>query len=317
VSLALDLNTGHVSPQFHLRYDNLFETVSDGRVNPPARVSKWQSLVGFQETTNKPQKGVSRAKADIDVGTLGPLPVTPPELPEEPDILHDPDRDRSISREQLSVEPLDIDSKVGPLGNPVDTTNPTGVCRSGRNRTQTQRFIESQQQLQDGVVAYVAAYEALDPLIYKEDRELQLFELDPIAFVLKATSDPDTLYYHEAMKEHDAPQFCTAMTKEVDDHTFKQHWQLVRRNQVPEGVQVLPAVWAMKRKRGIAMREIYKWKARLNIGGHMQKYGVHFWETYSLVVWWTTIRLCLVLALLGGWSTHQLDFVQAYPQAKG
>jgi hypothetical protein len=27
-------------------------------------------------------------------------------------------------------------------------------------------------------------------------------------------------------------------------------------------------------------REIYKWKARLNIGGHMQQYGVHYWETY-------------------------------------
>jgi Reverse transcriptase (RNA-dependent DNA polymerase) len=72
----------------------------------------------------------------------------------------------------------------------------------------------------------------------------------------------------------------------------------------------------MKRKRRIATREIYKWKARLNIGGHMQKYGVHFWETYSPVVRWTTIRLCLALALLGGWSTRQLDFVQAYPQAK-
>jgi hypothetical protein len=88
----------------------------------------------------------------------------------------------------------------------------------------------------------VAAYEALDPLIYKEDRELQLFEQDPIAFALKATSDPDTLYYHEAMKEDDALQFRTAMTKEVDDHTSKQHWELVSRKQVPEGVQVLPAV---------------------------------------------------------------------------
>jgi Reverse transcriptase (RNA-dependent DNA polymerase) len=106
------------------------------------------------------------------------------------------------------------------------------------------------------------------------------------------------------------------MTKEVDDHMCKQHWKLVCCNQVPEGVQVLPAVWAMKHKRRIATHEVYKWKARLNIGGHMQKYGVHFWETYSLVVCWTTIRLCLVLALLGGWSTRQLDFVQVYPQAK-
>jgi Reverse transcriptase (RNA-dependent DNA polymerase) len=316
VSLALDLNTGHVLPQIHLWYDNLFETVSERRVNPPARVSKWQSLAGFQKTPKKPQKGVSMAKADIDVGKLDPQPVTPPELPEAPDIPHDPDRDGSISGDQPSVEPLAIDGEVGPLGNPVDATNPTGACWSGQNQTQTQCFIESQQQLQDSVVAYVAAYEALDPLIYKEDWELQLFGLDLIAFALKATSDPDTQYYHKAMKEDDVPQFRTAMTKKVDDHTSKQHQQLVRCNQVPEGVQVLPAVWAMKCKHHIAMCEIYKWKARLNIRGHMQKYGVHFWETYSLVVCWTTIRLCLVLALLGGWSTCPLDFVQVYPQAE-
>jgi hypothetical protein len=46
------------------------------------------------------------------------------------------------------------------------------------------------------------------------------------------------------------------------------------------------------------------------------EYGVHFQETYSPVVRWTTIRLCLVLSLIFGWSTRQLDFVQAYPQAK-
>jgi Reverse transcriptase (RNA-dependent DNA polymerase) len=165
-------------------------------------------------------------------------------------------------------------------------------------------------------VTYVAAYEALDPLVYKEDCELQLFEQDLIVFALKATSDPGTLYYHKAMKEDNALQFRTAMTKEVDNHMSKRHRELVHRNRIPEGVQVLPAVWAMKCKRQIATSEIYKWKARLNIRGHMQKYSVHFWETYSPVVCWTTIRLCLALALLGGWSTRHLDFVQAYPQAK-
>jgi Reverse transcriptase (RNA-dependent DNA polymerase) len=136
-------------------------------------------------------------------------------------------------------------------------------------------------------------------LLYQEDRQLQQFETDPIAFALKAPFDLDTMYYHEAMKEKDAPQFRTAMTKEVDTHTSKKHWKLIRRTQVPAGVQVLPAVWAMKRKRSIATREIYIWKVRPNIGGHMRKYGV-----------------CLVHALLNGWSTRQLDFVQAYPQAK-
>jgi Reverse transcriptase (RNA-dependent DNA polymerase) len=71
----------------------------------------------------------------------------------------------------------------------------------------------------------------------------------------------------------------------------------------------------MKRKRRIETRKVYKHKARLNIGGHKQEYGVHYHETYSPVVRWTSIRLMLILSIIQGWSTRQLDFVMAYPQA--
>jgi hypothetical protein len=46
-----------------------------------------------------------------------------------------------------------------------------------------------------------------------------------------------------------------AMKKEVDDHTAKKHWKIIRRDQVPEGVKVLPAVWVMKHKRWIQLEK--------------------------------------------------------------
>jgi hypothetical protein len=52
------------------------------------------------------------------------------------------------------------------------------------------------------------------------------------------------------------------MQKEVDSHSANGVWELVPKSQVPKDVQILPAVWAMKRKRRIATREVYKWKAR-------------------------------------------------------
>jgi hypothetical protein len=70
----------------------------------------------------------------------------------------------------------------------------------------------------------------------------------------------------------------------------------------------------MKRKRRIATREVYKWKARLNVDGSKQKPGVHFDETYSPVVAWPTTRFFLIQALINKWKTKQLDFVLAYPQ---
>ena len=49
--------------------------------------------------------------------------------------------------------------------------------------------------------------------------------------------------------------------------------------------------------------------------GGKQEYGVHYWETYSPVVQWTSIRMFLILSILQNWHTRQLDFVLVYPQA--
>lgn len=88
---------------------------------------------------------------------------------------------------------------------------------------------------------------------------------DPIAFA--ASADPDTMYLYEARRQPDWPQFQLAMQEEVRAHEDQRHWKLIRRAAVPHGVCVLPSVWSMKRKRRIATREIYKWKARLTVHG--------------------------------------------------
>ena len=49
--------------------------------------------------------------------------------------------------------------------------------------------------------------------------------------------------------------------------------------------------------------------------GGKQKFGINYFETYSPVVNWFSIRLMLVLSILNKWHTRQVDFIQAYPQA--
>jgi hypothetical protein len=46
VSLVLNLTTGLSSPQFHVKHNELFETVAS-RTGTPDTVSNWQSLAGF------------------------------------------------------------------------------------------------------------------------------------------------------------------------------------------------------------------------------------------------------------------------------
>ena len=130
-----------------------------------------------------------------------------------------------------------------------------------------------------------------------------------------ASTDPDIMYFHEAMREPDKLQWIKAMEEEVRSHTDSKHWTLTPRSHVPEGVPVLPAVWAMRRKRRIATREIYKWKARLNIDGSKQVKGVNYWETYAPVASWPTVRLLLTMVIQKNWPTRQIDYVMAYTQA--
>jgi hypothetical protein len=71
----------------------------------------------------------------------------------------------------------------------------------------------------------------------------------------------------------------------------------------------------MKRKRDIKTWKVYKHKARLNVHGGQQEFAANFFETFSPVVNWFSVRLIFTLSLLSGWNTKQVDFVLAYPQA--
>ena len=105
------------------------------------------------------------------------------------------------------------------------------------------------------------------------------------------------------------------MADEVKMHVDNKHWEIIPREQVPKGTKVLPAVWAMRRKRRLGTNEVYKHKSRLNVHGGKQEYGVNYWETYSPVVKWISLRLMLILSIMNSWHTKQIDFVMAYPQA--
>ncbi len=47
----------------------------------------------------------------------------------------------------------------------------------------------------------------------------------------------------------------------------------------------------------------------------MQEYGVNYWDTYSPVVSWMTVRTMLTLSILQRMHTRAIDFTLAFPQA--
>ena len=60
-------------------------------------------------------------------------------------------------------------------------------------------------------------------------------------------------------------------------------------------MHVLPGTWAFKVKR-FPDELVKKFKAQFCVRGDRQKYGINFWETWSPVVHWSTIRTIMILA---------------------
>jgi hypothetical protein len=61
--------------------------------------------------------------------------------------------------------------------------------------------------------------------------------------------------------------------------------------------------------------EVKSHKARLNLHGGKQIYGMNYYETYAPVVTWFAIRLIIMFGIIFHWTLRQVDFIMAYPQA--
>ena len=334
VYLVLSLTTGLVSPQFHVKFDDLFETT---RLQPEDTLTgsapTWKSLAGFvkvqrmpellpnfhHESEASPSEGVSASKEDHPEPAEAEMPPEEEVVGEtqgghfggeEPPPLRQP-RHSANHRHQAARREETSSSADAPVDPPVTTSS------RGRIRRPTQRLMESTQQRDiHGKKGYYVSSSAqvLTPdQAHDQHLDLQERMRHPIAF--HAEMMGDTMYYHQAMKQSDAAEFEKAVVKEVNGHVENKHWTLIKRKDVPKDQEVIPSVWAMRRKRNLITNEVTKYKARLNIHGGMQTFGVNYYETYAPVVTWFAIRLLIVFAILFSWSLKQVDFVMAYPQA--
>jgi hypothetical protein len=299
VSLVLNLQTGLVSPQYHLQFDDFFETVRPSAGNPPT-FSQWQVIAGLRPANRGKQPPEESGTSRQSVPMIPTADASPDETGtnEFPDLAPTPPDDNIQT--QTDTDQTETTTPV------ADSNERTNVSRYGRVRRMTQRMRESKEQ---AGIAFQTYFEAM----HEDDYLLQDEMTDPVAFLVK--TNRDTMYFDQAMREPDADEFIKAAVKEINDHIENKHWELVPRSEVPKEQRILPAVWAMKRKRDIKTQRVYKHKARLNVHGGKQEYGVNYFETFAPVVTWVAVRIILILSILNKWHTRQVDFVLAYTQA--
>ena len=312
-----------MSPQFHVKFDDFFETVQAKSTDLDTPDPAWKYLSGFAtrkgatKTDAKggldgllaPRRGAPAATNQPQAANLHDQPAGPiQDLPMPLDSVDEANEHPSIT------EPAAPAASPGPQQLPPPAS--TRQTRSGRVIKNTPRYDQSMALRDQGIVAW-------ELLIDKDEQEdqptaaaqfaMQKALEDPIAFA--ATANPDILYWDQAMKAHDRDKFLEAVSVELDGHERMGNYEPIPIEKVPQGTKLIDMVWSMRRKRRINTQEVNKWKARLNVHGGQQEHGVHYWDTYDPVVTWQTVRFFFVLSLLLGWRSRQLDFVMAYPQA--
>ena len=295
ITLVLSLTTGCVSPQFHIKVDNKFETLRTVYGGHPPK-SLWQEKCYFVTSQTSTKASPTPTPTTEVTSETGPVPIGP-----APDQF-------IVDQSTVPEEPQTTAAAVNPPEGAPEQQQQREVSnlrKSARTRKRPDRFIETFSSRMEYNPHSGVPYEIFATYI-PDDDDYQAYA---------ASRDPDTMYLHEAMKQPDQKQFLIAMRKEVEGQIANGNFEIVHISNVPQGASILPAVWAMRRKRRIETGEVYKWKARLNIDGSKQIKGVNYWDTYAPVASWLVIRLILILVVTQGWKTRQIDYVQAYTQA--
>ena len=214
VALVLSLDTGLVSPQFHCSFDDMFETVEPQQRHllPQSRWQEKASFVAPPSVRNPAQVNEIERNLIVDL-------ERPNAEPHE-GAINEPTNESDQPDEQYQLEQRQF----------LDGTEPDiepPIRSSARERRMPSH-------LQDYHVAFETIV-STEPLANEP--------IHPMA--MKASTDPDIMYYHEAMAQPDRKQWVKAVEKEIADHEKGKHWEVVSTNDIPAGTKVLPAVWAM------------------------------------------------------------------------
>jgi hypothetical protein len=235
VALVLNPRTGLVSPQWHLKFDDKFETVI---MSMDVTHRYWKKVAGFvtmghtqvrddvahkvtstTTTTMATDRSIAqpdnsshsnRTMATEEYNLMGPSEGA--SVPTELEL----DFGMGTNGEEMSFEPMDFGTTLDDdTVIPSRQGNAPTLRRSNRQRIPSWKVRENADR---GDVALPAAYEVLAAYFEKDIADEMM---DPIAFLAK--TDPDTLYYHQAMKATDAKHFRKAMQGELNDHNNRKH----------------------------------------------------------------------------------------------
>ena len=225
VALVLNPRTGHVSPQFHIKFDDFFETVQTKDTDLDEPEPQWKYLSGFAVQKGQPKTRTTGPLGDLLAPRCGP--TTAPPLATATEDLSTQQQQPITNEDTGDVAPVDTVSPTPVATQPPTQQTPAQApqdsaaqqTRSGRVVTNTPRYDQGMRQRSQGLIAW-------EVLMDQDEREdvptassqyaIQKALEDPIAFA--ASCYPDILYWDQAMKAPDSDKFIEAVGIELDGH---------------------------------------------------------------------------------------------------
>ena len=126
--------------------------------------------------------------------------------------------------------------------------------------------------------------------------------------------DNDTLTQSAMLRAPDRDSFIQAQEPEITGLEQQGVFTYHPIAELPARVRLLNAIWSYKRKRS-PTGVLLKYKSRLCTDGSQQRQGIDYTATYAPVVAWSTVRLILALSSIRGLQSRQVDFTQAFTQS--
>ncbi len=307
VAMVLNPFTGLVSPQYHVVFDDHFQTLDSLRDTTVP--TSWTTICQQNSTSNTDADSrIVPSTIAMESGGEDPVPSTQID---------------SIMGEQSS---LSLGEKsTSPISKEFVDLSHTGLRRSERIRSKsyTTYFSPTRKTLLDSLhkrkttvpIHYTMFFTAA---AYKCEEVNLLFDdtinkISEFAFAANQQQN-ETYTFKDAMLQDDHVDFIKAMLKEIDDHESNNHWTMIERSSMPATAKTILSIWSFKRKR-TPSGALLKHKARLCAHGGMQQWGENYWETYSPTVSWISIRALLAVSIIHDLTTSTIDFTLAFPQA--
>ena len=351
VPLVLNLQTGSISPQYHVVFDDTFSTVIsiDEDENPPSfwndidldshihRIpldedenaelrNDWLTPPELEEKSRRELRS-KKIRASFNPSTTAQIPpnntdismTLSNEIPSASDSSNIPINPESTDTPSVNSQPSPT-----PI---VPDTQPPNIRRSMRSNKGQYNETRYINEVFLSSVTDPGLSSQHSTLAYHTELSTDLDTSilncsDPRAYAAKVRrgNDIDNPSFHEAIHGNHAIDYQKAMELEIKQLMRQKTWQRISRSDVPlddkgNKRRVLKGTWAFKLKR-FPDGTPHKFKARYCVRGDLQTEGVDYFDTYAPVVQWSTVRMLLTLILSNGWTTKQVDYTNAFAQAE-